>query len=52
MHSDALGCMFSNPGFVEGNTGEVELKGIDTKVFNEFLAMIYPSRQRPHSKSL
>jgi len=49
MHSDALQSLFHNTGFIEGASGEVELRSVEHGVFNEFLAIIYPSRHRPQS---
>jgi hypothetical protein len=50
MHSDALQSLFHNTGFVEGASGEAELRSVDFGVFNEFLGIIYPSRRRPQVK--
>jgi hypothetical protein len=49
MHSDALQSLFHNTGFLEGASGEAELRSVDHGVFNEFLSIIYPSRRRPQS---
>uniref|UniRef100_A0A914LXH4 BTB domain-containing protein n=1 Tax=Meloidogyne incognita TaxID=6306 RepID=A0A914LXH4_MELIC len=50
MHSDALQSLFHNTGFIEGASGEVELRSVEHGVFNEFLSIIYPSRHRPQIK--
>lgn len=49
MHSDALQSLFHNTGFIEGASGEVELRSVEHGVFNEFLSIVYPSRHRPQS---
>uniref|UniRef100_A0A1I8BEK7 BTB domain-containing protein n=1 Tax=Meloidogyne hapla TaxID=6305 RepID=A0A1I8BEK7_MELHA len=50
MHSDALQSLFHNTGFIEGASGEAELRSVEHGVFNEFLSIIYPSRHRPQIK--
>ncbi|KAF7633133.1 BTB domain-containing protein [Meloidogyne graminicola] len=50
MHSDVLRSLFHNTSFVEGASGEAELRSVERGVFNEFLSIIYPSHRRPQIK--